>query len=318
MPLYKNSGTAATTTFDDTTFNAVSSGAITGDDVQEILDDQLTYLVGVFVTLFTALGALEAVNIIFDNSGNGFTASNVQTAIEEAATAGGAVDSVNGQTGAVVLDGGDIANTPAGNIAATDVQTAINELDTEKVKKSGDTMTGDLTIAPSGSGSLLYMDSPYAAEIFVDRGSDSYQGLVRFRTAGANSWYFGLYTTGVEDFELHRGGGGTSGFIMDYTTQYVKLKYGLELTYGTASTVPYIDSSKNLVSSAVTPAELGYVSGVTSAIQTQLNTKPTISSGTSAPASTPGKVGDTYIDTSAKKLYFATGTSSSADWTIAN
>lgn len=45
---------------------------------------------------------------------------------------GGAVDSVNGQTGTVVLDAGDIANTPAGGIAATDVQAALNELDTEK------------------------------------------------------------------------------------------------------------------------------------------------------------------------------------------
>lgn len=44
----------------------------------------------------------------------------------------GAVDSVNGQTGLVVLDAGDIGNTPAGSIAATDVQGAINELDTEK------------------------------------------------------------------------------------------------------------------------------------------------------------------------------------------
>jgi hypothetical protein len=44
----------------------------------------------------------------------------------------------------------------------------------------------------------------------------------------------------------------------------------------TASTVPYLDASKNLVSSAVTPAELGYVSGVTSAIQTQINLYKTI------------------------------------------
>lgn len=43
--------------------------------------------------------------------------------------------------------------------------------------------------------------------------------------------------------------------------------------YATASTVPYFDASKDLVSSAVTPTELGYVSGVTSAIQTQLGTK---------------------------------------------
>lgn len=47
----------------------------------------------------------------------------------------------------------------------------------------------------------------------------------------------------------------------------------LLLTGQTASTVPYLDASKNLVSSAVTPTELGFVSGVTSAIQTQLGTK---------------------------------------------
>lgn len=43
----------------------------------------------------------------------------------------------------------------------------------------------------------------------------------------------------------------------------------------TATTVPYLDGSKVLTSSAVTPTELGYVSGVTSAIQTQLGTKVT-------------------------------------------
>lgn len=41
----------------------------------------------------------------------------------------------------------------------------------------------------------------------------------------------------------------------------------------TALTVPYLDANKDFTSSAVTPTELGYVSGVTSAIQTQLDTK---------------------------------------------
>ena len=45
---------------------------------------------------------------------------------------------------------------------------------------------------------------------------------------------------------------------------------------------------------------------------------PLISSGTSAPATTPGKVGDMFIDTVAKKIYIATGNSSSADWIIIN
>lgn len=41
----------------------------------------------------------------------------------------------------------------------------------------------------------------------------------------------------------------------------------------TASTVPYSDASKKFASSAVTPTELGYLSGVTSAIQTQIAAK---------------------------------------------
>jgi hypothetical protein len=39
----------------------------------------------------------------------------------------------------------------------------------------------------------------------------------------------------------------------------------------TASTVPYFDASKNLVSSPVTPTELGYLSGATSNIQDQID-----------------------------------------------
>jgi len=42
---------------------------------------------------------------------------------------------------------------------------------------------------------------------------------------------------------------------------------------GTATTVPYFDASKQLISSAVTPTELGYLTGVTSALQTQLGLK---------------------------------------------
>ena len=47
-------------------------------------------------------------------------------------------------------------------------------------------------------------------------------------------------------------------------------------------------------------------------------TTPTISSGSGAPGTTPTKVGDIYVDTSGKKLYIATGTTNSGDWTITN
>ena len=49
---------------------------------------------------------------------------------------------------------------------------------------------------------------------------------------------------------------------------------------GTASTVPYLDANKDFVSSSVTPTELGYLSGVTSSIQTQIDSKQTSVSGT--------------------------------------
>jgi len=45
---------------------------------------------------------------------------------------------------------------------------------------------------------------------------------------------------------------------------------------------------------------------------------PVITSGTAAPATTPGKVGDIFVDTTGKKMYIATGNASSADWTITN
>jgi hypothetical protein len=44
--------------------------------------------------------------------------------------------------------------TPTGNVAATNVQAAIAEVDSEKVAKAGDTMTGSLTINTTGLSQL--------------------------------------------------------------------------------------------------------------------------------------------------------------------
>lgn len=69
---------------------------------------------------------------------------------------GGGVTSVFGRAGVVVAVNGDytasnITNVPAGNIGAVTVQAAVNELDTEKVAKAGDTMTGNLIVNKSGA-----------------------------------------------------------------------------------------------------------------------------------------------------------------------
>jgi hypothetical protein len=53
----------------------------------------------------------------------------------------------------------------------------------------------------------------------------------------------------------------------------VKAEGGLNLSAQTINRAPVIDGSGNVVSSSVTSTELGYVSGVTSALQTQLGNK---------------------------------------------
>lgn len=54
-------------------------------------------------------------------------------------------------------------------------------------------------------------------------------------------------------------------------TELLSVDTDLQMNGETANTVPYLNASKSLVSSAVTPTELGYLSGVTSGIQAQIN-----------------------------------------------
>lgn len=90
------------------------------------------------------------------------------------ATGSGGVDSVFGRTGDVVAEDGDytasqVTNVPAGNIAATDVQAAINELDTEKAPSftvgvslslaaavlTRAALTGDVTAAANSNATTI-------------------------------------------------------------------------------------------------------------------------------------------------------------------
>lgn len=54
------------------------------------------------------------------------------------------------------------------------------------------------------------------------------------------------------------------------------------------------------------------------ALNNGLAVKPTISTGTTVPATTPSKIGDQYTNTSKGHLYNSKGTSSSADWVKLN
>lgn len=55
-----------------------------------------------------------------------------------------------------------------------------------------------------------------------------------------------------------------------------------------------------------------------SLIDRRANHFPKIFRGTAAPATTPEVVGDIFVDTTNKKVYFATGIASSSDWTVVN
>jgi len=65
---------------------------------------------------------------------------------------GGAVDSFNGRTGVVVSTAGDysaglVSNSPAGSISSTDVQSAINEIDADRVALSATVSSLSTTVA---------------------------------------------------------------------------------------------------------------------------------------------------------------------------
>lgn len=114
----------------------------------------------------------------------------------------------------------------------------------------------------------------------------------------------GIATIGTStDNALARwdGVGGTAIQNSGWTLDNSDVMTGVELILSglTADTVPYANSSKQLTSSAVTPTELGYVSGVTSAIQTQLGNKQGLDATLTALAAynTNGLLTQTAADT---------------------
>jgi hypothetical protein len=54
------------------------------------------------------------------------------------------------------------------------------------------------------------------------------------------------------------------------------------------------------------------------AVSRFLSNTPQVTMGILPPAITPNKAGDLFVDTVARKLYFAVGTMDATDWQIAN
>lgn len=135
------------------------------------------------------------------------TLTGLSTATNAAITAGDTVLVAHGKLQKQISDhfastanahpASAISNTPAGDIAATNVQAAINELDTEKLSKSGGTMTGALTLPANGlvvgtsqivaSGGNVGIGTSYPTAKL-----DVRSGTIRLSTDNARSEPFGI------------------------------------------------------------------------------------------------------------------------------
>lgn len=71
--------------------------------------------------------------------------------------------------GTVIGDSEDVGFTPSGNIAAGNVKDALEELDSEKVAKAGDTMTGNLSISKADPDINLDKPASGTSARFVGR-----------------------------------------------------------------------------------------------------------------------------------------------------
>lgn len=76
---------------------------------------------------------------------------------------------------------------------------------------------------------------------------------------------------------------------------------------------PYFDPE-----SALTMLELIFIQNLASEADYDSTKVPLVETGSGAPSSTPGAVGSIYVDTAGDDVYIATGTASSADWTLVN
>lgn len=231
--------------------NQIKKDATLGADSQ----NRLTVIGGAGAT-----GATGATGPIGPTGATGTAGTNGATGATGATGDAGftqdQIDAING------------ANAPnAGNPFAT-----ANDLPgvpmLSSVLSAGNYMTGTPITSPDALSTFILTNS-YAELNWAD---GTAQGQLRFdATVGGYAWSDGTVSSGVNM--------GTTFMEIQHTVgiQYISPYYRFNNL--TASTVPYLDASKNLISSSVTPTQLGYLDA-TSSIQTQLNLKAPLTSPT--------------------------------------
>jgi hypothetical protein len=144
-------------------------------------------------SLDPVVGALSGDEII-GASKDGEAVSLTAQQIAGLVSGGGAVDSVNGQTGVVVLDAGDIVVTPVGTISSTDVQAALAELDSEK--QTAAQVTTAITTATIG-----VQDLPIPAQAMWPRVTSGCSVLTQYEIATSLLNLQGLeFSSSVQQF----------------------------------------------------------------------------------------------------------------------
>lgn len=196
-----------------------------------------------------------------------------------------------------------ISNTPSGNLAATDVQSALNELQTDiDSKASGSTVSSHIS-ATSGvhgvTGSIVgTSDSQSLTNKTIDADLNTITNIENADIkANAAIDASKIANGSVSNTEFQYLDGVTSpiqtqiGGKQDTITGAATSIVSADLT---ASRAVVSDASGKVAASSVTSTELGHLSGVTSAIQTQLNGKePTI---TTLPISKGGTNSSTALN----------------------
>jgi len=130
-----------------------------------------------YVTHSGSFASLDTLNVEFTRAGDAGT-TTVVGGIAEAPINGSTYGRKDaGWIAVAATSAAGIPFTPSGNVAANNVQVAIQELDTEKVAKAGDTMTGNLTLAAPAYHNFLFLNA-----------AESFANAVRGQRAGVNRW----------------------------------------------------------------------------------------------------------------------------------
>lgn len=214
----------------------------------------------------------------------------------------GPLASANTWTRGQMIDGtaDEVQLTVQGNATQTGAIFTVEAsggADVLAVDKYGTTTTGGLTL----TGSVMQASGVAVASAGDVINMRPYAGTAKTNTSGTTNT-----VTIVENYNQTSGTAANTGLRIMKTETAVGSGEQMFIDCWADTTTPTVADRKFSVSNtgAVTAPSI--------------SSSPTISSGTSAPATTPTKVGDIFVDTTAKKLYFATGTTNSSDWTIAN